>query len=114
MNWLNELKAGDTVINVRGHSIEYLCTVDRVTATQIIIGAEKYSRSRGDKIGKGTWDTNSLVEATPKKVAKIKESEKCYKLKRQIEKYLEANSSKMNSIQLQLIVDAINKIEAEK
>lgn len=114
MNWLDELKAGDTVINLRGHSSECLCTVDRVTATQIIIGTEKYSKSGGNKIGKGTWDTNYLAEATPEKVAKIKESEKCYKLKRQIEKYLESNLNKMNSVQLQAIVNAINKIELEK
>lgn len=114
MSWLNGLKAGDTVINAQGHGVEYLRTVDRVTATQILIGTQKYSKSGGNAIGKGKWDTNSLVEATPDKIAKIKEVEKCRNLRRHIEKYLESNLSKMNSSQLELMVKAINTIDSEK
>lgn len=76
--WLQDLKAGDTVI-VAGtdfHGNRTVGTVARVTPTQIIVGEERYSREtgrqRGDVVG---WQRGWLLEATPERLAACRHAE---------------------------------------
>jgi len=71
VSWLEELKPGDLVAipisYSRGrHMVE---RVDRVTATQIIVGHRKYRKSDGRPIPYDGWSSVSLCKATPEIVA---------------------------------------------
>lgn len=66
--WLAGLKAGDEVaIFAAGYGRTHeLAKVDRVTATQVVIGIGRYRRSDGRKIGtSGRWTSAWLRELTP-------------------------------------------------
>jgi hypothetical protein len=49
--WLQELKAGDGVIIVRDRK-KSIAMVDRVTATQIVVGEQRFNRQTGEGLGR--------------------------------------------------------------
>lgn len=64
MSWLDDVKAGDTVIeSSRAWMVPR--TITKTTKTRIHIGDTQYVRSSGRRVGAGTWDSYSLSEATP-------------------------------------------------
>ena len=64
-DWLDSLKVGDPVAVCHGYAGDYLAKVDRLTATQIVVGSYRYRRQSGHALGGGRWDTNFLYEPTP-------------------------------------------------
>lgn len=60
--WLEALKPGDEVFVE-----DSLRRVDRLTATQIIIGGSRFSRSTGRRIGSSGWRSTCLCEPTPER-----------------------------------------------
>lgn len=72
-DWLKTLKAGDEVIVSGGGvgSTRYIRTVDRATATQIVVEGRKYNRARGKRVGSSGWGTSCIVEATHERKAAI-------------------------------------------
>jgi len=98
MTWLEDLKAGDTVIIDSGvryipHSI---ATVEKVTATQIVLDDNcRYRKSDGRRMGElGSWVRKRLLEADPGKVRNIMRRELAAEL---------TNLSGLTLEQLQLI-----------
>ncbi len=73
---LNELKVGDWVINQRGnYSLPTPRQIERLTATQIIIGNDKYRRSESDyapSIGGERWTVNSIQVPVAGQVEELK------------------------------------------
>lgn len=65
MSWLQAVKAGDTVLRSQAFTGEVDVVVDRVTATQIVIGSVRFRRSDGYAIGARGWDRTRLIEPTP-------------------------------------------------
>lgn len=62
--WLQNLKPGDkVVVGVGNGSYSRIEAVDRVTATQIIIGGARYRKNNGYRVGDG-WNSGSLKEPT--------------------------------------------------
>jgi hypothetical protein len=49
--WRYELKAGDQVIVSPNRSRRFVSSVDRLTATQIIIGAYRFNKEHGSLVG---------------------------------------------------------------
>jgi flagellar motor switch protein FliG len=76
--WLQELKAGDTVL-VSRHPYEDIRTVKRVTPTQIVVVVsnyeERFRKSDGWEIGGRTYNRRFLRHATPEKIAELKRQE---------------------------------------
>lgn len=64
-DWLQNLKAGDKVIESYGFNEVRLVPVERVTPTQVIVGNTKYKRTTGYMVGGDSWCRNSIREATP-------------------------------------------------
>ena len=69
--WLQELKAGDTVIVKGSHGRREVRTVQRVTPTQIVVGLTKYHKKDGREVG-GDYFTQYLKQATAESVAEIR------------------------------------------
>lgn len=69
-DWLANLAVGDEVIVSHGgfdsRHPGHLKRVERITATQIIIGADRWRKSDGRMIGNGIYG-RSLLEPTPKR-----------------------------------------------
>lgn len=61
MSGLYHVKAGDDVLLRGGGRADQIKTVDRVTATQIIVGTRRYNRKTGMMIGRPGWDSGWLV-----------------------------------------------------
>jgi hypothetical protein len=72
-DWLEDLKPGDRVIVDSGFFGPTLRTVERVTATQILVGQSRYRRSSGSPVGGDPWARNYLREATPECVAQVRQ-----------------------------------------
>jgi len=73
-NWLNELNAGDTVIveSEFGHTHKRLEKVDKVTATQIVIGGLRFRKSDGGCMGEDrSWQRTQLKEPRPGPVREL-------------------------------------------
>lgn len=72
--WLSSIKEGDTVA-VGGSFYGYgLAVVDRVTPTQLVIGASRYRRKDGYRRGDSSWDTAHIERPdAPHVVADIAE-----------------------------------------
>jgi hypothetical protein len=86
--WLQNLKAGDSVIVKQSGSYrsESVKKVDRVTATQVAIGTTKYRRDNGREVGgSNRWGARWLYEATPEQVQRIRDESRrdnlAYKLR---------------------------------
>ena len=73
---LNELKAGDLVINHCGnYSLPRVVRIDRLTPTQIIIGNTRFPRNVGDyacAIGGSRWTQNSISVPKPGEIEKCR------------------------------------------
>lgn len=85
-DWLLELKPGDEVIVDRGRydhpSVE---KVERLTATQIVVGGRHYQKTTGYQVGYGqSWNRPFLRRGTPEKVQAIKEQQETFVLREQI------------------------------
>jgi hypothetical protein len=78
--WTDALKAGDRVIVASGYYGESLATVDRVTATQVVVGNSKYRKCNGYLVGGDSWSRHRIDEATPERVAKIRRATLAAKL----------------------------------
>lgn len=65
--WLQSLKAGDEVAVVSGYHTTVIDfhTIDRTTATQIIINGSRYSRKEGEERGTSWRYRRVLRQATP-------------------------------------------------
>lgn len=69
---LEDLKAGDTVIVTRGTGHEEVRTVDRVTASQIIVGNGRYNRRHGGLCGAtDSFSRSSVRHATAEDLERI-------------------------------------------
>lgn len=71
MSWLESLKEGDQVILVT-YKGTYLQKVQRLTATQVLIGGNKFNRRTGRIVGGSMYDHTSIREPTPELVEKAK------------------------------------------
>lgn len=80
-SWIDALKAGDTVY-FGDYDSGRLCRVDRVTATQVIIGELRFRRSDGRRVGADTWDRIRLLEATPERIAAIRRAALVMRIRR--------------------------------
>ncbi len=61
MTSLKDLQAGDVVILDHGrYNLPRPVKIDRVTSTQIVIGAERFRREQGNKIGDTDWHRASI------------------------------------------------------
>lgn len=80
--WLKSLKKGDQVFIPTRHRSGCICTVDRVTKTQIILegSIEKFRISDGSRIGASQWNQCEIVEPTKKIFDSIKQSNLAYAL----------------------------------
>lgn len=74
-DWLKNLKVGDTVI-ASGRNFNRICTIDRLTKTQIVVGNLKYRISDGGLVGAGNWNYGSLHEPTEEFINNIKNTQK--------------------------------------
>lgn len=75
--WLSNLKPGDQVI-VEERSNISIRKVERLTKTQIVLEGTttKFRRDSGRQVSGDTWHMQYLYEATPERVAEIRESNK--------------------------------------
>lgn len=105
-DWLENVKAGDTVILSTGHYNKWIKKVERVTKTQVIIkdSNARYRRSTGDKVGARQWEFSSIKEGTKEAVDKILNDNKRHELINGIEdiKLKEVSTSILESIFKQL------------
>lgn len=83
-DWLETIKAGDEVIVVNNYH-QSVVRVDRTTPTQLVIGSIKYNRRTGRRVGADIWNTDSLSEATPEVVTKVREQMKRRKIINRLE-----------------------------
>lgn len=72
-NWLADLKAGDTVVEQFGGMYARLrvATVERATATLVIVNGQKYRRADGRKQGATGYHPPRLCEATAEMVDRV-------------------------------------------
>lgn len=72
-DWLKSLAVGQKVIISTGNVYrgERLATVDRLTATQIVVGEHRFKRDSGWMIGGSRWETTWLQEPTPERLKLI-------------------------------------------
>jgi len=73
--WLKNLKVGNTVV-VFGRNFKRICTVDRLTKTQVVVGGLKYRISDGGLVDENNWNYESLHEPTEKLINTIKNKQK--------------------------------------
>lgn len=68
--WLANLEAGSKVAIKRGFGGEHsICTVDRVTATQVVVNGIRYNRTNGYQIGShSSYLRPRIEEATPQRI----------------------------------------------
>lgn len=73
-----DLVAGDyVVVTTNAGNSKQLKIVDRTTKTQVIIGASRYNKTSGIRIGDSVWFRESIEHVTPSMVALlVKEKEK--------------------------------------
>lgn len=71
-DWLQLLKPGDTVIiSSNGLYGQNVRKVEKITATQIVVGGTRYNRKTGHQCGKYSFDSSSLRKATPEVIEEI-------------------------------------------
>lgn len=71
--WLQNLKAGDTVVLTDGES-EVVRQVNKVTRTQVVLAGERrMRRSDGRNMGGSVWDSCWIEPATTERVCTIRE-----------------------------------------
>lgn len=92
--WLEKLKASDTVI-IRGNYNDALAAVDRLTATQIVIGNRRFNISNGYERGSDGWRRCRLAQATTEAVEKIRRRRLVEKLSRLSQSELEEVSTEV-------------------
>lgn len=74
MSWLNELKPGDEVIQRSGGWVpcRYIRKVGRVTATQVIIGTQRFRKSDGWEVGRSAFTGGRIEEANDENLKKVR------------------------------------------
>jgi hypothetical protein len=80
--WLQELKAGDTVI-VRGSSgRREVRKVQRVTKARVFTSeSTSFNKSNGSEVGGSVWSREHIYEATPEDIADVLRETKRNKLR---------------------------------
>lgn len=82
LNWLNGLKAGDSAVIAMSDGSMSLATVQRFTATQIVVSNRKFRRSNGKLISSDTWRFTFLRQPTPARLVAIRRSNAISRLRR--------------------------------
>lgn len=111
--WLSTLKPGDKVIR-RGTgigSMDEVVTVGRVTATQVIVGSEKYRKVNGRRIGDSGWNSHWLKEATPKLLESIAYQKRHLALSRRLQ---DTRWAKLPLPLLEAVATVLDKHKAEQ
>lgn len=113
MSWLDELKEGDMVI-VEDSRCKNLGTVVKASLkSQVIVKSGsyegKYWKKNGDAVGSGnSWYCHRILEGTPDAIAKVREMELKHKLKAEVTELWNKKLNKLNSTQLQNLIDQLN------
>jgi hypothetical protein len=81
--WLESLKPGDEVVCVSlfGYAMSIL-PVERVTATQIVVGGDRYRRKDGEKTGADQWNRAYLRQPDDATRQRIRKSDLSNRLQR--------------------------------
>ena len=109
--WLQELVAGDTVVVDRNNRDRKqgspgVSKVDRTTATQILIGTDRYSRRDGRLIGGCVWTCTYLIEATVDLLVKVRAQQlKC----RSINMLKSVDWGEYDAVTLEAVVRMLSK-----
>jgi hypothetical protein len=71
---LEKLQVGDKVFITSAGFKQQLATVDRLTATQVVVGNSKYSKGTGKLVGgSGGWCCQRIYPATEQQIAEYQE-----------------------------------------
>lgn len=63
--WLAEVKGGDSIAYINGYmGVVSMAVVDKVTATQIVVGPRRFNRVTGYLLGYQGYHRPQLVEVT--------------------------------------------------
>lgn len=82
-DWLNTLKAGDSVVYCSGTYGKGVGKVARVTPTQIILeGGGRYRRRDGDTVGGGGWIPQYITQPTDALLLEIRKKFLCDNLRK--------------------------------
>lgn len=111
--WLNNLKPGDQVIcrSTSIGSMDVVRTVSRVTATQIIVGSERYRKVNGRRVGDSSgWHSSWLKEATPEQVERIAHQKRHLELGRRLQ---DMRWTKLSLPLLEAVVAVLDEHEKE-
>lgn len=73
MSWQQNLKVGDMVVVLCSVASDYVAKVDRLTATQIVVGKLKFSRTHGRIVGAngGGYHVPLLMEPNAETIERI-------------------------------------------
>lgn len=105
-DWLNDLKVGDTVLVCKRYGTTPT-KVDRITATQIILGELRFKKSTGKLITSDQWSTIHIQQATPERTQALADEAKRAKLLAEVTRAVEGFKLKQAPTeQLQAILDA--------
>lgn len=111
--WLDSLKAGDEVlysVGWGGSAVRYIETVERTTATQIILGRARFRRKDGRRVGAAELRYGSIREPTDADREQIERE----RLRQDIAgrwRTIEHRDS-LSHVPLQLLRDVQSKMEA--
>lgn len=76
MDNFNDIKIGDSVINVAGYSVEKrLITIDKVTPKQFGSKGIMFWKKDGTRVGGDIWSSSYCIKATEEEIKAIKESQ---------------------------------------
>lgn len=116
-NWLEQLKADDTVI-VSSHPYEYTGVVVRTTASQIIVKVAgwnietRFRRRDGRSVGDDSFHSKYLQYPKPERIAAIREKEERLRLTRAITYRIESGKP-ITTANLRAMVAAMTQGEIE-
>ena len=70
---LADTKVGDELLLRDGLGGQFSVTVDRVTATRVMVGKEAFGRRRGKRVGDGDWSRCHVEPMTPDAARRLAE-----------------------------------------
>lgn len=80
MNWLENLKVGDSVIVKTCHTLGRVATVEKVRKLHIVVGKSKFRKCGGDMVGAYGHGKPYLAEATQEAICELKGRRAAYQL----------------------------------